>query len=172
MKFRLRDLQPFNNLIHRWVGFIPVGSIERLTLEDEAEWEPSEDAWLRIRETESGERRIVTRVHAGSASWTRNAHTNEVLVVLCACELPASIEDRVLDVDNFSPAFRCGMERCTSNYGVCPLPVEGGDWVEIPCKGGWLMVNLLLLNPYSVSQLAILRVSWGSGTSWPATLFR
>ncbi len=34
------------------------------------------------------------------------------------------------------------------------------------------MVNLYVLNPYSVSQLAILRVSWGSGSSWPPRLLK
>jgi hypothetical protein len=172
MKIRVSSLQPFNNLDYRWIGFLPVGCVEQLGLDDESEWQPSEDVWLGIRQTPSGAEGIVTRVHAGAASWTRSAESNEALVVLCACELPQSVEDGVLDTDVLSAAFRSGIRLCTSNYVICPLPAEGVDSVEIPCKGGWLMVNLYLLNPYSVSQMAIFLVSWGFGSSWPPKLLK
>jgi hypothetical protein len=172
MKIRMPSLQPFKSNSYRWVGFIPVGFAERLNLDEESEWQPSEDVWLRIRQTSSGAEGIVTRVHAGAASWVRSMESDEALVMLCACELPSSIEDGVLDTDDLSAAFRSGIKLCTSNYVICPLPAEDGDWVEIPCKGGWLMVNLYLLNPYSVSQMAILLVSWGFGSSWPPRLLK
>ena len=172
MRFRVSSLQPFRNANSRWLGFLPVGSVEQLGLDEESEWQPSEDVWLGLRQIPTGAAGIVTRVHAGAASWTRSVESNEALVMLCACEVPQSVEDGVLDTEGLSAAFRSGISRCTSNYAICPLPAEDGDWVEIPCKGGWLMVNLYLLNPYSVSQMAIFLVSWGFESPWPPKLLR
>ena len=45
MKIRVSSLQPFNNTISRWIGFLPVGSVEPFRLDDESEWKPSEDAY-------------------------------------------------------------------------------------------------------------------------------
>lgn len=156
------QLRSFRNEFNRWVGVLPMECVPALRRGDDADWPAWEGSLLGIRTDPSGLKGVVTQVHAGAASWAMDPGACEAFFLLVACELAPAHQLGALDIDKASRVWRTCIQSCASNYLICPLPVDGEEWVEIPCQGRPLVVAAYALNPYAFRDLAIFRLSWGS----------